>query len=92
MRLIEITNTLLTQPEYFCQCEWYAGIVGTTLTDNPDLTSVSGLKNIVCTGRLTIDQCLQLTTLEGINIPSVVTDWVALTRNDALYGYHRRVE
>lgn len=81
---IEITNTLLTNLNTFANASGTLGSWGLTLTDNPDLTSVSGLKNIVCTGRLTIDQCLKLTTLEGINIPSVVTDWVALTRNDAL--------
>jgi len=81
---IEITNTLLTNLNVFANASGTLGSWGLTLTDNPDLTSVSGLKNIVCTGRLTIDQCIKLTTLEGINIPSVVTDWVALTRNDAL--------
>jgi hypothetical protein len=81
---IEITNTLLPNLNVFANASGTLGSWGITLVDNPELTSTSGLKNIVCTGRLTIDQCPKLATLDGINIPSDVTDWVALTRNDVL--------
>jgi hypothetical protein len=81
---IEISNTLLANLNVFANASGTLGTWGLSLVDNPDLVSVSGLKNIVCTGRVTIDQCPKLPTLEGINIPAVVTDWVSITRNDAL--------
>ncbi|WP_315814828.1 hypothetical protein [Paraflavitalea speifideaquila] len=82
--LIEISNTLLTNLSTFANASGTLGGWGMTLVDNPDLTSVSALKNIVCSSRLTIDQCPKLASLEGINIPAVMTDWVSITRNDAL--------
>jgi hypothetical protein len=81
---IEITNTLLENLNVFSGASGTLGGWGMTLVDNPSMTSVSGLKNIVCTARLTIDQCPKLTSLDGINIPADMTDWVSLTRNDAL--------
>ncbi|MFT3826800.1 MAG: carboxypeptidase-like regulatory domain-containing protein [Chitinophagaceae bacterium] len=81
---IEITNTLLENLNTFTNASGTLGGWGMTLVDNPSLTSLSGIKNIVCTARLTIDQCIKLTTLDGINIPADMTDWVSITRNDLL--------
>ncbi|MBN8786065.1 MAG: carboxypeptidase regulatory-like domain-containing protein [Terrimonas sp.] len=81
---IEITNTLLENLNTFSNASGTLGGWGLTLTDNPALTSVSALKNIVCTGRLSIDQCIKLTTLDGINIPAAMQDYVIINRNDAL--------
>lgn len=81
---IEITNTLLENLNTFANASGALGSWGMTLVDNPSLTSVSALKNIVCTGRLTIDQCIKLTSLEGINIPAAMQDYVIISRNDVL--------
>jgi hypothetical protein len=81
---IEITNTLLENLNTFTNATGTLGTWGLTLTDNPSLTSVSAMKNIVCTARLTIDQCTKLTTLTGINIPADMHDYVTIKRNDAL--------
>lgn len=81
---IEISNTLLENLNTFSNASGTLGSWGITLVDNPSLTSASALKNIVCTGRLTIDQCIKLTSLEGINIPAAMPDFVIITRNDAL--------
>ncbi len=81
---IEITNTLLTDLNTFSAASGTLGSWGFTLTDNSELKSLSGMANIIVSGRLTIDQCTKLTTLDGINIPADVTDWVQLTRNDVL--------
>jgi len=81
---IRIDNTLLENLNTFSNASGTLGSWGLELADNPMLTSVAAMKNIVCTGRLTIDQCIGLTSLNGINIPADVTDWVTLTRNDAL--------
>lgn len=81
---IEITNTLLENLNMFANASGTLGTWGMTLVDNPVLSSVTGLKNIVCTARLTIDLCPKLASLEGINIPADMTDWVAITRNDIL--------
>jgi hypothetical protein len=81
---IEIANTLLENLNTFANASGTLGGWGLTLTDNPSLTSVTGLRNIVCTARLSIDQCTKLTTLEGINIPADMTDYVTITRNNAL--------
>lgn len=81
---IEITNTLLPNLNVFANASGTLGSWGLSLVDNPEMTSVAGMKNIVVTGRLTIDQHPKLVALEGINIPSDVTDWVSITRNDVL--------
>lgn len=81
---IEISNTLLPNLSTFANASGTLGTWGMTLVDNPELTSVSALKNIICTARLTIDQCPKLVSLDGINIPSDVVDWVTITRNDVL--------
>lgn len=81
---IEITNTLLENLNVFANAKGTLGSWGLTLVDHPMLTSVAGMKNIVATGRLTIDQCPKLATLEGINIPADVTDWVMIHRTDVL--------
>lgn len=81
---IEITNTLLENLNTFANASGTLGGWGLTLTDNPALTSVSALSKIVCTARLTIDQCPKLQTLQGINIPPAMLDWVSITRNDIL--------
>ena len=81
---IEITNTLLTDLNTFANAGGTLGGWGLTLTDNAALASVDGLKNIVLTGRLTIDQCPKLTSLNGINVRTDMQDWVQLTRNAAL--------
>ncbi len=81
---IEVTNTLLTDLNTFANASGKLGSWGLTLTDNSELTSVSGLHNIELTGRLTIDQCPKLTSLTGIRIPAEMTDWVQITRNTAL--------
>lgn len=81
---IEITNTLFENLNMFANASGTLGGWGFTLTDNPNLTSVSGFKNIVCTARLTLDQNPKLASLDGINIPAVMTDWVSITRNDKL--------
>lgn len=81
---IEITNTLLENLNTFSNASGTLGGWGLTLVDNPALTSVSGINKIVCTARLTIDQCPKLATLQGINIPANMVDWVSITRNDVL--------
>ncbi|WP_276481636.1 hypothetical protein [Paraflavitalea pollutisoli] len=81
---IEITNTLLPNLNMFANASGTLGGWGLTLVDNPEMTSVAGMKNIVATARLTIDQHPKLTSLEGINIPAAMTDWVSITRNDLL--------
>lgn len=81
---IEIVNTLFPNLNMFANASGTLGSWGLTLNDNPELTSVSGFKNIVITGRLSIDQCIRLPTLEGMNIQPDVTDWVTITRNDKL--------
>jgi len=81
---IEISNTLLENLNTFSNASGTLGTWGLTLTDNPSLTSVSGMKNIVVTARLSIDQCTKLTTLNGINIPADMPDYVTIKRNDAL--------
>ncbi|WEK35004.1 MAG: hypothetical protein P0Y53_21155 [Candidatus Pseudobacter hemicellulosilyticus] len=81
---IEITNTLLENLNTFANASGTLGSWGLTLVDNPALTSVSGLKNVVITARLMIDQCIKLSTLDGINIPADMTDYVTLHRNDLL--------
>lgn len=83
-RNIEITNTLLENLNTFSNASGTLGSWGLTLIDNASLTSVSALKNIVCTGRLNIDQCVKLTKLDGINIPADVTGFVIINRNDVL--------
>lgn len=81
---IEIVTTDLANLNVFANASGTLGGWGLTLTDNPSLTSVSGMSKIVCTARLTIDQCVKLTTLQGINIPADMLDWVSITRNDVL--------
>lgn len=81
---IEISNTLLDNLNTFSNASGTLGTWGMTLVDNPSLTSVTGISNIVCTARLTIDQCTKLTSLQGINIPADVTDWVTIRRNTLL--------
>lgn len=81
---IEITNTLLENLNTFVNASGTLGGWGLTLTDNAALTSISAMKNIVCTGRLSIDECIKLTTLDGINIPADMQDYVIINRNDAL--------
>ncbi|MFT3750471.1 MAG: carboxypeptidase-like regulatory domain-containing protein [Agriterribacter sp.] len=81
---IEIANTLLENLNTFANAGGTLGGWGMTLVDNPALTSVDGLSKIVCTARLTIDQCIKLTTLQGINIPADMLDWVSITRNNVL--------
>ena len=81
---IEITSSLLDNLNTFANATGTLGSWGLTLNDNPSLTSVNGLKNIVIPARLTIDQCTSLTTLNGINIPVDMQDYVTIKRNDAL--------
>jgi hypothetical protein len=81
---IEITNTLLKDLGTFANASGTLGGWGLTLVDNPELTTMAAFKNIVLTGRVTIDQNPKLTNLEGFNIPTDVTDWVSITRNDKL--------
>ncbi|MBX2920773.1 MAG: carboxypeptidase regulatory-like domain-containing protein [Chitinophagaceae bacterium] len=79
-----ISNSLLENLNTFANASGTLGTWGLTLTDNSALTSVSGLSKIVCTARLTIDQCVKLPTLQGINIPADMADWVSITKNDVL--------
>lgn len=81
---IEISNTLLTNLDLFVNTSGKLGTWGLTLVDNPELASVTGMKNVEVTARLTIDLNPKLTNLSGIKIPADVTDWVQITRNDAL--------
>lgn len=81
---IEITGTGLENLNTFSNASGTLGGWGMTLVDNASLTSVSGISKIVCTARLTIDQCVKLPTLQGINIPANMVDWVSITRNDVL--------
>lgn len=81
---IEITTTGLENLNTFSNASGTLGGWGMTLVDNPSLISVSGISKIVCTARLTIDQCIKLPTLQGINIPANMVDWVSITRNDVL--------
>ncbi|MET0465038.1 MAG: astroprincin family protein [Chitinophagaceae bacterium] len=81
---IEITNTLLTNLGTFANATGTIGSWGLTLVDNPALTTMADMKNIVISGRLTIDQNPKLTNLTGFNIPANVTDWVTITRNEKL--------
>lgn len=81
---IEITGTGLENLNTFSNASGTLGGWGMTLVDNASLTSVSGISKIVCTARLTIDQCVKLPTLQGINIPANMVDWVSITRNNVL--------
>lgn len=81
---IEITNTLLKDLGTFVNASGTIGGWGLTLVDNPELTTLAALKNVVITGRVTIDQNPKLTNLEGCNIPAEVSDWVSITRNEKL--------
>lgn len=53
------------------------------LQDNPDLTSVTGLKNIISTRRLEVSKCPKLNSLNGINIAEVM-EFININNNDQL--------
>ncbi|PZR24798.1 MAG: hypothetical protein DI535_20870 [Citrobacter freundii] len=80
---IEISNTLLTDLNTFANASGTLGSWGIVLVDNPEMTTLAGLKNIIPTGQLNIDQCGKLTSLNGININTEMSS-VGITRNTLL--------
>src|SRR6218665_699726 len=77
---IEITNTLLTDLSTFANASGTLGSWGIVLVDNPEMTTLAGLKNIIPTGQLTVDQCGKPTNLNGLNISAEMSS-VTITRN-----------
>lgn len=80
--LFEIRTTGLTNLDAFANA---TGTIPRTIAlyDNPELTSVAGLKNITALNRLEIMTCTKLKSLNGINIAEVM-EFIKIQNNDEL--------
>ena len=84
---IEIVGTALENLNTFSNTSGTLGVWGLRIDDNDNLTSASGLSNIIASGRLTVTGCAKITSLEGLNIPADMGDWVQITNNPLLTDF-----
>jgi hypothetical protein len=81
---IEIASTLLENLNVFSKATGTLGAWGLRIEDNDELTSVSGLSKIGITGRVTVTGNEILPSLDGINIPVDISDYVTINLNPLL--------